>query len=85
MRPLRDRPGFAIGAALVAAVVLVAAAGVLAALPALLAFALLFAGRYPGADRLERLISGRCARPPPIRRRGPFARPRSASPGAAAS
>jgi hypothetical protein len=64
MRPLRDRPTFAIGAALVAAVVLVAAAGVLAALPALLAFALLFAGRYPGADRLERLISGRCARPP---------------------
>jgi hypothetical protein len=63
MGPFRDRSTFAIGAALVAAVVLVAAAGVLAALPALLAFTLLFAGRYPGADRLERLIAGHSARP----------------------
>ena len=63
MGPIRDRSRLAIAAAVIAAIVLVAAAGVLAALPALLAFALLFAGRYPGADRLERLISGRCARP----------------------
>jgi hypothetical protein len=63
MGSLRDRSALAIVAALIAAVVLVAAAGVLAALPALLAFALLFAGRYPGADRLDRLIRGRCARP----------------------
>jgi hypothetical protein len=62
MRPLRDRSALAIAAAAGAAVVLVAAAGLLAALPALLAFALLFAGRYPGADRLDRLITGRCAR-----------------------
>lgn len=62
MRPLRNRSGLAIVAAVVAAVVLVAAAGLLAALPALLVFALLFAGRYPGADRLERLIAGGCAR-----------------------
>jgi hypothetical protein len=75
MRPLRDRPALAIAAAVVAAVVLVAAAGVLAALPGLLTFALLFAGRYPGADRLERLISGRCARPvayPALRARRPL-------------
>jgi hypothetical protein len=38
------------------AVILVAAAGPLGALPALLAFALLFAGHYPGADHLERCI-----------------------------
>jgi len=63
MGPFRDRSGLAIAAAVFAAVVLVAAAGLLAALPALLAFALLFAGRYPGADRLERLIGRRCAQP----------------------
>ncbi len=35
------------------------AAGALAALPALLAFLPLFAGRYLGADRLEALIERR--------------------------
>jgi hypothetical protein len=71
MQPFRNGSTLAIGAVLVAATVLVAAAGVVAALPALLGFALLFAGRYPGADRLERLISGRCARPAayPVARR----------------
>ena len=39
------------------AAVLAAAAGPLGALPALLAFAVLFAGRYPGADHLERWIA----------------------------
>lgn len=38
---------------------LVLAAGALAALPALLAFLPLFAGRYLGADRLEALIERR--------------------------
>ena len=47
------------------AAVLIAAAGPLGALPALLAFALLFAGHYPGADQLDRWIvaaSGRDSR-----------------------
>jgi hypothetical protein len=44
------------GALLVAGAVLIAAAGPLGALPALLAFVVLFAGHYPGADRLDRLI-----------------------------
>lgn len=57
MRPLRGSLG-ALAAALAVAAVLIAAAGVLAALPAVFAFALLFAGRYPGADRLDRLIAG---------------------------
>jgi hypothetical protein len=39
------------------AVILVAAAGPLGALPALLAFAVLFAGHYPGADQLDRWIA----------------------------
>jgi hypothetical protein len=39
------------------AAILVAAAGPLGALPALLAFALLFAGHYPGADHLDRWIA----------------------------
>jgi hypothetical protein len=53
----------AIGAALALAVILVAAAGPLAALPALLGFSLLLVGCYPGADRLDRLIRGRAAHP----------------------
>jgi hypothetical protein len=45
-----------IGVAALAAI-LIAAAGPLGALPALLAFALLFAGHYPGADHLDRWIA----------------------------
>jgi hypothetical protein len=43
------------------AAILVASAGLLAALPALLAFVPLLAGRYVGADTLERLICARGA------------------------
>jgi hypothetical protein len=43
-----------IGVALAAGLVL--ATGPLGALPALLAFVLLFAGHYPGATRLDRMI-----------------------------
>ena len=62
---MRRREGSfgAIAVALAVAVVLIAAGGVLAALPALLAFGLLFAGRYPGAARLDRLILRAAHRP----------------------
>ena len=53
----------AIAVALLLSIVLIAAAGVLAALPALLGFGLLLVGCYPGADRLDRLIAVRDARP----------------------
>lgn len=43
------------------AAALVASAGLLAALPALAAFLPLLAGRYLGAERLERLIAARVA------------------------
>jgi hypothetical protein len=54
------------------AAVLIAAAGALGALPALLAFALLFAGHYPGADRLDRMIVAAAGRGP---RRRPSSHP----------
>ena len=57
-----------LGAALAAGLIL--ATGPLGALPALLAFVLLFAGHYPGANRLDRLIIA-------TRRASP--RPRAAS------
>lgn len=56
--------------------VLVAAAGVLAALPALLAFLPLLAGRYVGAERLERLIAARIGNRGPGRAASPGLRPR---------
>jgi hypothetical protein len=57
---------------------LVLAAGAFAALPALLAFLPLFAGRYVGAARLEALIDRR--RNVASRRHSTVARPQAAEP-----
>jgi len=72
----RQRLVLAIGVTVVLGGVLVAAAGVLAALPALLAFLPLLAGRYVGAERLERLIAARIGNRGPGRAASPGLRPR---------
>ena len=74
MRPMRTAPGrslLGIGVILAMAAVLIAAMGLLGAMPAVLAFALLYCGQYPGARRLDRAIEARRAgrlrqRPPCI-------------------
>lgn len=57
--PGRSLLGLVVIAALAA--MLVAAIGLLGALPAVLAFALLYCGQYPGASRLDRAIDARRA------------------------
>jgi hypothetical protein len=58
----------AIGVTVALGGALTLSAGILAALPALLAFLPLLAGHYVGADRLERLVARRVARRRPPRR-----------------
>ena len=59
----RKRLLLALGVTVCLGGALVLAAGLLAALPALLAFLPLLAGHYAGAERLERAITARLARP----------------------
>ena len=71
MRTAPGRSLLGIGVILAMAAVLIAAMGLLGAMPAVLAFALLYCGRYPGARRLDRAIEARRAgrlrqRPPCI-------------------
>jgi len=58
------------------AAALIAAIGLLGAMPAIVVFALLFCGRYPGADGLDRLIAARRSRAPrrPLHRPAPSLR-----------
>ena len=59
----RKRLLLALGVTICLGGALVLAAGLLAALPALLAFLPLLAGHYAGAGRLERAITARLAAP----------------------
>jgi hypothetical protein len=83
MNGTRWRLLLALAVTLALGVTLVLAAGVLAALPALLAFIPLLAGRYLGADKLERLIAARArpsARRPRARARRPGLAPLALAP-----
>ncbi len=61
MRTAPGRSLLGIGVILAMAAVLIAAMGLLGAMPAVLAFALLYCGQYPGARRLDRAIEARRA------------------------
>ncbi len=63
--PGRSLLGLVAVAALAAA--LIGAIGLLGAAPAVLAFALLYCGHYPGVRRLDRAIAARCDRRRPRR------------------